>query len=235
MILTGLGVAGFIATISMAIRATPKAMQLIEAEEQFRWEEESDDTPLAPIEIVEIAWKPYVPTILMGVTTIGCMIAANHISSRRNAALASLFSVAEASLREYQSKVVETIGEKKEDKLRSEIVQDKLDKTPADAQTIILTGKGNYLCRDSFSGRYFRSDIEQIKKSVNVFNQHLLLEGWLGINEFYYELGLESIELGDEMGWIAERGLLEPKFTTALAKDGEPCLVLDYIVTPHHI
>jgi hypothetical protein len=244
-ILTALGVAGLVSTVILAIKATPKAEAILFHEADFRRKEWSEQTgeieevcptdSFTPIEIVELTWKEYIPTVVMGAITISCMIGANHISLRRNAALASLLSIAETTLHEYQEKVKEQIGEKKEEKIRGEIAQDKLDANPPDEKTIILTGKGDYLCFDNFSGRYFRSDIETLRRAENAFNQRLLRQGWLSINEFYDEIGLERIDLGDEMGWIAERQLLELKFDSKNAKDYEPALVVNYRVSPHHI
>jgi len=235
-ILTGLGVAGLVGTVILAVKATPKAMEILGQEKIFRSEEYHDFEQIDILDTIKLTWKCYVPTGAMAITTIACMISSNHISTRRNAALASLFTVAEETLREYQAKVVEQIGENKEKKIQEEIKQDHLDQTPQSGQTVMFTGNGNYLCFDNFSKRYFRSDVEAIRRSENKFNQHLLREGWLGINDFYEELGLEPIELGDEFGWIAERSLLEIKFDTKMAKDtNEPCLIIDYRVTPNHI
>lgn len=235
-ILTALGVAGVVSTVIMAVKATPKALEAIEQEQTFRSEELSDDRPLDIPGVIEATWRLYLPATIMGVTTIACIVGANHISLRRNAALVSLLSLAETAAREYHEKVVEQIGEKKAEKINEEIAQKHLDEHPVKDQTMIFTGNGNYLCFDDFSKRYFRSDVEAIRRSENRFNQRLLRDGWLGINEFYYELGLEPIELGDEFGWIAERSLLEIRFDTKMAKDtNEPCLVISYSVTPNHI
>ncbi len=238
-ILTALGVAGLVSTVALAIKATPKALEIVEMEKKFRQSEINDPkygVEIEPLELVELTWREYVPTAIMGAATIACMIGSNHINLQRNAALASLFSITETTLREYQAKVKEQIGEKKEEKIREEIIQDHLNAKPMNENTIILTGKGDYPCFDSFSKRYFLSDIEALRKAENIFNQRLLRSGWLGINDFYEEIGLEGIPLGDEFGWIAERQLLELKFYTKQEKDsGAPCLVLDYMVTPHHI
>ena len=246
-ILTAMGVAGLISTVVLAIKATPKAEEILYHEADFRmdgWERQTGEhrdsypiTPIiSPVETVELVWKEYIPTAIMGSITIACMISANHISLRRNAALVSLLSIAETTLKEYQNKVKEQIGEKKEEKIQSEIAQDHIDAHPVQEKSVILTGNGSYLCYDTFSGRYFRSDIEALRKAENTFNQRLIRNDWLCINEFYYDIGLESIDLGDEMGWIAERSLLELKFNTKMAKDtNEPCLVVDYFVSPHHI
>lgn len=238
-ILTALGVAGLLGTVILAVKATPKAMDCLEYERAYRSTEVDDPKYLVDIDTIDtvkVVWKEYIPAGIMGAATIACMIGSNHISLRRNAALVSLLSLAETTLREYQAKVVETIGDKKAEKIESDLAQDRLDKQPAEEKTVIITGKGDYLCFDTFSSRYFRSNIDAIQKLENQFNQKLLREGWLNINELYYELGLDSIPLGDEFGWIAERNLMELKFHTKQAKDsGEPCLVIDYRVQPHHI
>jgi hypothetical protein len=245
-ILTALAVAGVVSTVAMAIKATSKAKDALNEEANYRADEWSSQTGehqsaypddfFTQKEIIEITWRFYVPTAVSGLITIGSMIGANHISLRRNAALLSLLSMAETAAREYQEKVVEQIGERKAEKINEEIVQDHLDKHPVDEKAVILTGNGSYLCFDDFSGRYFRSDVESIRRGANTFNQMLLREGWLGINHFYYEIGLDPIELGDEFGWIAERSLLELRLNTKLAKDTqEPCLVIGYSVTPNHI
>lgn len=238
-ILTALGVAGLVTSVILAIKATPKAIEIIEREKDWRVDEwHQHGAPIEEIEVldvVELTWKCYLPTFAMMLATSACIIGSNRINLRRNAALASLFTITETALREYQEKVKEQIGEKKEELIRGEIAQDKLDKNPVDEKTVVITGKGNYLCFDSFSGRYFQSDADTLQKAANTFNQKLLRNGWLNINEFYWEIGLEPIEMGDEMGWIAERNLLELKFTSKTAKDNEPCLVVEYRVIPVHI
>lgn len=234
-LLTALGVGGLLATVIMAIKATPKALEALDYERDFRRLEEHDTEPLEFMDVLELTWKFYVPTILMGGTTIACMISSNHILLRRNAALASLYSITEKALHEYQEQVVEKIGEKKEAQIQEELAQKKLNDHPVDSSSIIITGKGTFPCFDMFSARYFEGDVETIRQKVNTFNQRLLREGWLNINEFYYELGLEPIELGEEFGWIAEYGMLEPRYTTKFTTDGRPCLVLDYMVKPRHI
>lgn len=241
-ILTALGAAGVVATVILAIKATPKALEVLEMEDRFREEEwknnrDSGD-PRTTLETIELTWKLYIPTATMGLTTIACIIGANHISMRRNAALASLFTITETALKEYQAKVVEQIGEKKAEKIQSEIAQDHLDNNQTTQQSIIITGGGDYLVFDQFSSRYFRTNIDKVQRAANTYNQKLLREGWLSINYFYDELGLEEVELYQEYGWIAERGLLDIKTYSKVATiEGkqEPCMVIDYHVTPNHI
>lgn len=237
-ILTGLAVGGFITTVAMAVKATPKALHIIEMEEKYRMEAEDDPKYLKPmdaLDTIEATWECYIPALGMGLLTIGCIIGANTISMRRNAALVSIFSITETTLREYQAKVVQTIGDKKEEKIRAEIAEENMAKNPPRDNTIVMTGKGDYLCMDTYTGRYFRSDVETIRSAVNDFNQKLLQEGWLDINAFYEMLDLPPIEVGDQIGWIAQYAILEVRYTSAMSPKNEPVLVMEYRVQPKQI
>lgn len=244
-IFTGLGVAGLVATIAFAVKGTIKAQDVLYHEHKYRaeeWENETGEDPstypeeFTTEEMVDLTWRFYIPTVAMAGVTIACMIASNSINLRRNAALAGLYSVAESALKEYQAKVVEEIGKGKEEKIKQKIAQDHLDRTEVTEKTVIITGNGDYLCFDDFSSRYFRSNIDEVRRAEIRFNQRLLRSGWLPINEFYDELRLDPIEMGDEFGWIAERELLEVRYDTKMAKaTQEPCLVIRYSVSPHHI
>lgn len=244
-ILTGFGVAGLIGTVIFAIKDTYVATEILHQEAEFKyeqWEEETGEDrsayptePFTTEEIIRLTWKCYIPTIGMGALTIASMIYSHRFHSRRNAALLSLYSVAQKTLEEYQAKVVEQIGEKKEEKIRGEVAQEHLDKNPPGSTTTIVSGNGKHLFYDSFSGRYFESDVETIRQLVNEFNAKLIrcAPMFVGINEFFDELGLERIELGDEMGWNAESHLMEVTFTTKMTK-GVPCVVLVYTIWPKH-
>jgi hypothetical protein len=253
-ILTGVAVAGLVTTTILGIRATPKALSLVD---DHLWAKYEEDDPhgnmtfaewlgtnedgyswkdranfLTRKEIFKITWRLYLPTIAVGVVTIACVIGANRISLRRNAALASLYGITEAAFKEYQSKVVETIGKNKELKVRDEISADHVKRNPPGQKEVIFTGRGEVMCYDSISGRYFKSDIEQIRRSVNELNRNLLSDMFLTLNEFYDAIGLSGTSLGDQMGWDIDKGMLEINFSTQLTEENEPCLVLNYKVEP---
>ena len=158
-ILTGIGVAGMITTTVLAVKATPKAMWLIE-EEKYRLEKED----LTVIETVKTAWKPYIPAVITGASSIACVIGASSVSARRNAALATAYQMSRTALTEYKSKVIETIGEKKERVVRDKIAQDKVENNPVSKSEVYITEKGETLFLDPLSQRYFKSDIEKVRK-----------------------------------------------------------------------
>ena len=223
-ILTGLAVAGLLTTTILAVRATPKATELIKADS--RKQHDGDPYAYTKKEAFLSSWTCYVPTAISGAITIACIISANHISLRRNAALASLYSVTEVALKEYQAKVIETIGRNKEQRVRDDIAGDKIKNNPVESSEVIITDKGNVLCYDAYSGRYFRNDIEKIRRVTNELNHNLLTEMQTSLNDFYYEIGLPSIGVGYNLGWDVEHGLIEPSFSAQLTANEEPCLVL---------
>ena len=226
-ILTALGITGMIGTTVLAVKATPKALDLIENKK-----EELDKDKLTVVETVKATWKCYAPAAVTCVTSAACLIGASSVHTKRNAALATAYKLSESALIEYRDKVVETIGEKKEQSVRDAIAKDHVEKNPVTNNEVIITDKGYTLCYDELSGRYFYSDIEKIKKAANELNRQMLNDMYVSLNELYYELGLEGTKLGEQMGWNIDRGLIDLKFSATVSADDRPCIVLDYRIPP---
>ena len=213
-ILTGIGIAGMITTTIMAVRATPKALILIEEKK-----EEIDVDKLTPIELIKTTWTCYIPAAITGGLSIICLIGASSVNARRNAALATAYTLSESALKEYQEKVIETIGEKKEQSVRDSIAKDRIKRDPVTSKEVIITERGNTLCYDVISGRYFKSDIDKLKKVENELNRRMRDEMYISLNEFYYEIGLKPIGIGDDLGWNIDHGYIELNFSSQLHLD----------------
>lgn len=228
-ILTGVGIAGMLTTTVLAVKATPRALELIE---EAKVENEVYD--LTPVEVVKAAWKPYIPAVVTGIASTACLIGANSVHTRRTAAIATAYKVSETALAEYKEKVIETIGEKKERVIEDKIAKDKVEKNPVSKSEVIITGAGRTLCMDALSGKYFESDIETIRKVVNELNRKMNYEMYISLTDFYNELGIPKTKISDELGWNIDKGLIEVTFSPQLAEDGKPCLVVDYLVAPRY-
>ena len=228
-ILTGFAVTGVFTTTILTVSATKEALVLIEAE-AYKNKMQVED--FEPIDIVKIAWKPYIYAAISAGLTIGCIVTANTIHLKRAAAMAGLYSLAETALLDYQKNVVKVIGAKKEQKVRDEVAQTQLDKNPIKEENVYATGHGGHLIYDPISGRYFRSDIEHIRQKINDFNEELFSDMYLPLNDFYYLLGLKPIELGTSAGWDVDEGKLQVRFSSKIAENGEPCIVMDYSSLP---
>lgn len=225
-ILTGLGIAGMITSTILAVKATPKALRHIEDAEY-----EKQDILTLP-EKVKVCWKDYIPATLTGVTSVACLIGAHSVHAKRNAALATAYKLTETAFAEYKEKVVETIGEKKDEAIREKIVDEKIKNNPVSTHEVIVTDKGKTRCYDVHSGRYFESDIETIKRAVNELNRIMLLEDYVSLNDFYDELGLNHTPLGNELGWRIDKGFIDIHYGAHICEDDQPAISLDYTVAP---
>lgn len=224
LLLTGCAVVGVVTTTVLTIKATPEAMKIIEEEKQKKEE-------ITKVEVVKLTWQCYIPTAIMGGITIACMVGATSINLKRNAAIVALYSLSKDNLKEYQEKVKEFVGDKKAEEIKDEIMKDRIEYNPYNTEQVIQTGKGNTLCYDSFSGRYFTNDIENIRRIVNDLNWTMLSDMRVSLNDFYYALGLGPVKMGDDYGWDIDRPI-DMKFSSQLQPETkQPCLVLDYDVT----
>ena len=231
-ILTGLGCAGLVSTAILTGKATPRAMDILEEERSYR--RKKDFVDMKPFEKVKLTWKCYIPAGVVGLTSIGCIIGANTISMKRNAALAALYTISETAFRDYKTKVVEQLGKGKDTAIRDEVAKDYVAKHPINDNNIIMVGDGEILCIDKLSGRPFKSDYQTVRKVFNDINWDLKSEMWLDLNMLYFALGLEPIDLGKLVGFDLEKGPIELIPSTQLDKNGRPCLVIDYDVYPKY-
>lgn len=229
-ILTGIGIAGMVGTTVMAVKATPKAVKLIEAKKA-----ELEEEKLHPIDVVKATWKCYIPAAVTGVASVACLIGACSINARRNAALITAYNLSKTALDEYKEKVIETIGEKKEKDIKDKIAQDRIDKDPVSNHEVIITERGNTLCYDAVFGRYFRSDRDIIERAINKINREIVAgDMYASLNDFYNEVGLPPIKIGDDLGWNLDDGRINIDYSSHLAEDGTPCLAIGFTVAPKY-
>ena len=238
-ILTGIGIAGMVTTTILAVKATPKALQLIEKKKQevakeFETDSNSSVVKLTVGDTVKATWKCYIPAAITGVTSIACLIGASSVHLKRNAMLATAYKLSETALVEYKEKVVETLGEKKEKKIRDAIAQDKLEKNPPTQSNVIITGNGETMCLDYYSNRYFKSDIDKVKKAIIEINRRIATSynHCASLNEFYSLIGLDDIGPGDMMGWNIEMGEIDIYPSAGLDNNTNPCLVISFNKEP---
>lgn len=230
-LLTGIGIVGMITTTVTAVRATPKALQLIDEKEI------EEKRRLSATEVVKTTWKCYVPAAVTGVLSTACLIGASSVNAKRNAALATAYAISESALRDYKEKALEVVGTKKEQAIRDAVAKEKLDEAPLHEKEVIITGQGDVLCYDPLSGRYFKSDINKLKAAANNLNRRMLDELRVSLNELYEEMGLPCVDIGEHLGWALDKNsdYIEFDFSTHLAENGEPCLVAGHVKPPVYI
>lgn len=225
VLLTGIAISGVVSTAVLAVKGTPLAITKIQSRE------EELDRILNKKEMVKETWKCYIPAAVSGGLTIGSILYLNNTHSKATAALAGLYTLSDKAFTEYKEEVKSLLGEKTDIKIRDAVRQKRIDKSdPGDI--IIANADGNMLCYDEITGRYFKSDIEKIRRIINDVNARLIQDGEISLNDLYYELGLPCTKIGDSLIWRSDYSLIEASFSSLLTKDGVPCLVLGFNVDP---
>ncbi|AWN05201.1 hypothetical protein SEA_HOTFRIES_33 [Streptomyces phage HotFries] len=230
-ILTTLSVTGTLATAYLSGKATLKANKILNDAQNER-DPFEDDYKMDLREKVALVWKEFVPAAGVAVVTIACMVAANRIGARRVAALATAYTIAEKAAVTYKDKVVETIGKKKEEGIRTAIAQDEIDRHPISRETVYVEGGGGDLFRDGWSGRYFNSTVARLEKAANQINATLNTDFSATLSDFYDQVGLDRTDESDMVGWNSDTPL-ELEFTWGSTPDERPCGVVRFRTVPY--
>lgn len=208
-ILTFMGTVGVVATSVLAVKATPKALRLIEAEkmkrntkkleEHINGEDNDWEVPcelisdLKPLEKVKVAWKPYIPAIITGASTIACIWGANYLSTRSQASLMSAYALLDNSYKEYRKRTKEMIPEE------STNIEHAIIKSKYNPEMQLDDDKE--LFYDMQAMRYFQSTMDDVKRAEELLNQKLATKGYACLNDFYDILGLKHVPYGYQLGW----------------------------------
>ena len=225
-ILTGVGIAGMWLMGGMIFKAAPTVRDKLDEAEEEKGEK------LTVVEKAKISLPIMWPSLAVGSISTYSSISANRVHMRRNAALSSAYYISQRALKEYQEKVIESVGERKEQKIRDEVAKERLQKDPITDTNVIVTGNGNHLCYIVPFGIYFESDIEKVKQAVLNVNERMINgnEMYMSVNDFLHMLEIKPIGVGDNLGWNIENGQFSVSFSSALASDGRPCLTIDFDV-----
>lgn len=216
-ILTALGAVGVVSTAYLTAKATFTAADLLSTE--------PEDMPTK--EKVKHVWRLYIPAGVSGVVSVACIVGASHGNHRRTAAAVTAYSLSEKAFVEYKDKVEERIGRAKEQRLRDDIAQDRVTAHPPGSKEVIIIGGGQTLCCELYTHRYFRSDMETLRRAVNNVNHMIISHRYITLDNFYAEVGLPHNDASGDLGWDDEE-LMDLEFSAVLTEEGEPCLAFKY-------
>ena len=229
IILTCAGGVGVVVTAVMAVKATPEAMELIDRATNKKGEK------LTKVETVKVAWKPYIPSVLIGVSTLACVFGANTLNRKQQAALMSAYALLDNSYKEYKKKVEELYGEGVDRNVKNEIAKDHYDEEEFDDDY----GDGLELFYDEYSQRYFRSTLAHVIESEYMLNHMIAEDIGAFLNDFYDLLGLDEVDYGNYMGWstfeLVETywyAWVEFEHTKVKMEDGMECTIITILTEP---
>jgi hypothetical protein len=227
-ILTCIGAAGVAGTAVLAVKATPEATKLCE---EVRREKEEP----TKLDYVKAAWKPYIPAVMVGTSTIACIFGANVLNKRQQAALASAYAFLDNAYKEYRKKVRELYGEDTDTNVKRALIQDKYEEEEDD-----YAFEGDEcLFYEYHHGEFFNRTREEVLTAEYHLNIWLEKKGYACLNDFYDFLDLPRSEIGDRIGWSYGDGTYECPwidFEHSLVEleDGMECQIIE-IMTPSTI
>lgn len=225
-ILTCIGGVGVIATAVTAVKATPEAIELIDRAKDKKGE------ALTKTETIKAAWKPYIPSALIGAGTLACVFGANVLNKRQQAALMSAYALLDNSYKEYRKKVEELHGEGSDREIMNEIAKDHYEDEDD-------YGDGLELFYDEYSQRYFRSTELFVLQAEYELNRILSESCGAFLNEFYELMDLEPVDYGNHVGWSTCE-LVESycacwvdfRHTKVEMEDGMECTIISFMQEP---
>lgn len=189
-ILTCLGAAGVVATSVLVGKETPKA-EMAKAKATYEKGEK-----LTKFETFKVVAPIYIPSVIVGASTLGCIFGANILNKRQQAALASAYALLDSSYKEYVGKVKELYGTEGDTKVRTEIAKDHYAE-----EEDLSVAREKLLFFDFHTLNFFESTIEEVLSAEHRLNEMFTAAGYANLNDFYNLLGLPPIEGGNDIGW----------------------------------
>ena len=230
------GITGVVTSAVMACKATTKVDAIIEESKKsidtihegmeagnicdVEYTEEDGKKDLAIVYIqtgVKFA-KLYGPSVLLGLTSIGCILASNNIIHKRNVALSAAYTAIDRSFKGYRSRVIERFGESMDRELRYNIKTQEVKETVVDEETgkkktvkstVSVVDPNTYSDYARFFDEYcagWTKDAEYnlmfLRQQQNYANELLKSRGHLFLNEVYDMLGIDRTKAGNIVGWV---------------------------------
>ena len=191
LIFSLLAMGGVAVTSILAVNRSPKYKEILE---------ETGSKPKA-------FFKAYWPALLAGVATDVAIGVSQRIGAKEIAAIGGVATYAIKNRDNIQKKITEYTKESGGDVLKDltkevnkEYVIENIP-TKTAGPCVEETGRGDLLCFEGYSGRWFRSSETAVSAALTRFKQRWESGEYLNLNDLYAELGISSTHFGNEYGW----------------------------------
>ena len=270
---TGIGVG--IAAAVMACKQTIKATQIVEnsrkalddiesvkamvanGEAEYTEEDEQNDRRTIAIQLTKDMIKTYAIPVGLGVLSVTCILASNHILRKRNIALAAAYSALSTDFANYRKRVVEKYGKETDFMLKNGLEKELIAHQVIDPDTgevketkeEVLKYDGEKLSQyarvfDEVGSTQWTPSPDHNKAFLlmeqNYFNERIKTRGYIFLNEVYERLGFRPTKAGSIVGWVYQNdnyeGIDFGIFTAHTQKAAEflegtePSIILDFNV-----
>lgn len=232
-ILTAFGIIGGIGAVAVAIKQSRAANAHIDKAKE---EKEKLGEEFTNVDALKACWKDYAGVVILITASTGCILGAKHIDSKKNAALTAALALSEATVRDfdvYKDKVAEKLGAEEEKKIAQETKEQRIVENNS---TIHYYGKEKVKCFEPLTSRWFEVNPNKFKTGVNKLNAQMRDDMSINLNEFFSEIGLDTVDLGDDFGWdINRNGWLDADLESYMDENDFPCLKIKYNTKPEYI
>lgn len=210
VIFTCLSAAGMVTTVVFAVKATPKAVRLIEEKKK------TEERELTKCEIVNATWKCYIPTFLMGASTLACMFGTAALGKKQQTAYLGAYSLLDTTFKQYRGKVSELYGEETDTGIQAAVINerpknfvsvcDDLTIYPQFSDDEEYPTEGKVVFYEQHRDEFFETTMAEVVLAESHLNRNFNLRGTVTLNEFYGFLGLPLTNIGDALGWSQADG-----------------------------
>lgn len=194
-ILTCAGALGVIGTSIMAAQATIKATYMLNELHETKLERDEETPSLFEKTITVV--PVFIPTFVMGTSTIICIFGANILNKQKQASLSSAYALSENCFKEYRNKLIELHGKEMDAEIRDQIVRSRCDYHQIDVDV----PDRKYIFYDEISGESIVRYEREVMDAEYHLNRNFVLRGYASLNEFYSFLGMPLTDYGEELGW----------------------------------
>ena len=233
-ILAGVGVVGVVTSAVMACKATTKLNDILDESketidkikevkedpkytEKYSEEDAKKDLYITYVQAGVKVAKLYAPSVILGASSLTCLLASNNILRKRNAAISAAYMTVDKSFKEYRSRVAERFGEEVEKEIRYNIKAQEIETKVVDEDgnetTVVETVKAVDPNLYSDYARFFDESCEAwqrdpeynlmfLRSQQQYCNDLLKSRGRLFLNEVYRMLGIPETKAGQVVGWV---------------------------------
>lgn len=230
-ILTGVGIAGYLAEIPLTIRAVRKVDKQLE-------EHVCTFGDLSGTEKVKVTAKAFWPVAVVAVGSTAAVIGGHVEQLRRMDALKGLLISAQGEVATYKKAIDEHLSAKKKEEVEAAVERDKIEKILSDGNEETVVREDGVHFIDMWSGTKFKSTFSAIESAFAEFAYDIINgDGMACMNTLRYRLGLDPIGVGDIMYFTAHdygAEALKPEFTnrSPIEIDGTIYIPLYYSYDP---
>ena len=214
VILTAAGVVGVVAAAVLAAKATLKLEETLD-KAKARLEEPEGATPEPKLKAVTAnvldLVKLYGPSVTLGAASLVCIVSAQGILHKRNAALVVAYKGLEQTYRNYRERVVEEYGEDVDRDfhrgIKTEVIEDEkgkkhkvktlVDKDASYGEYTFVFGSEN----PNWTGFPERNEWFLTCQQAYL-NDLLRFRGHVFLNEVLERIGMDHTKAGAVTGWI---------------------------------